>query len=215
MSHWYVDRIVEAGALPLLLPVVGAGLAPALVEGLDGLLLSGGGDVEPGRYQCEAQPETGGTDEHRDAFEIALVLAALEARLPVLAICRGIQVLNVALGGTLVQDVPRATGTNHLHADQWTGPVHDVRLDPDSRLAAFLGVDTVSVNSLHHQAVGAAGSGVRAVGWGPDGTIEAVEVDGHPEMVAVQWHPELLLDDRASERLFEGLVEAARRRISA
>ncbi len=215
LSRWYVERIVEAGGLPLLLPVVTGGLAPAFVEGLDGLLLTGGGDVDPGRYQCEAASQTTGTDERRDAFEIALALAALEARVPVLAICRGIQVLNVALGGTLVQHVPFATGADHLRSDQWSLPVHDVRLAPDSRLAAFLGTDNVSVNSLHHQAVGAVGQGVRAVGWGPDGTIEAVEVDAHPEVVAVQWHPELLTGDPTSARLFEGLVEAAKRRISA
>jgi putative glutamine amidotransferase len=214
VSSWYVDRIVESGGLPLLLPVIAGGLAAAIIESLDGLVLTGGGDVEPGRYQCEAEAQTAGVDEGRDGSEIALALAALEARLPFLAICRGIQVLNVALGGTLVQHVPLATGANHLRSDVWSLPVHEVRLAPDSRLAAFLGADNISVNSLHHQAVGAAGNGVRAVGWGPDGTIEAVEIDGHPEVVAVQWHPELLAQDPTSRRLFEGLVSAAQRRIS-
>jgi putative glutamine amidotransferase len=214
LSRWYVERIIDAGGLPLLLPVVAGALAPAFVEGLDGLLLTGGGDIDPDRYHCEPEAQTAGTDERRDAFEIALALAALEARLPVLAICRGIQVLNVARGGTLVQHVPKVTGANHLRSDVWSLPVHDVRLAADSRLADFLGTDTVSVNSLHHQAVDSVGDGVRAVGWGPDGTIEAVEVDGHPEVVAVQWHPELLAGDPVSARLFAGLVAAAQRPIS-
>jgi putative glutamine amidotransferase len=215
LSRWYVERVVDAGGLPLLLPVIDGDLAPGLVEGLHGLVLTGGGDLEPDRYHREPEAQTAGTDERRDAFEIALALAALEANLPMLAICRGIQVLNVALGGTLVQHVPRVTGTNHLRSDQWSQPVHEVSLSPGCRLALFLGTDRFPVNSLHHQAVGDIGSGVRAVGWGPDGTIEAVEVDDHPEVVAVQWHPELLSDDPVSARLFAGIVGAAQRRMSA
>ena len=196
VSRWYVDRIVAAGGLPLLLPVVEPALAAGLVGAIDGVVLTGGGDVGPDRYEREPQAETKGVDEARDAFELSLVKAALEGRVPLLAICRGAQVLNVALGGTLVQHVPEHLRTTHA-----------VRIDPGSHLAAALGVNDVAVNSLHHQAIGAAAPGVRAVGWAPDGTIEAVQVEGHPEVLAVQWHPELLEDDDVSERLFASFIK--------
>jgi putative glutamine amidotransferase len=133
-------------------------------------------------------------------------------RLPILAICRGVQVLNVALGGGLVQHVPSATGARHGWAERYDEPVHAVRLDPSCRLAAMLGITELDANSLHHQAVGGLAPGVRAVGWAPDGTIEAVEVDGHPEIVAVQWHPELLAGHPLHRSLFAHLVALARQK---
>ena len=146
------------------------------------------------------------TSTRRDAWESACLRAALVRSLPVLAICRGIQVLNVAMGGGLVQDVPTATGTRHGWAGEAGELVHTVCLDPASRLAGLLGGTEIGANSLHHQAVGRLGQGVRAVGWAPDGTVEAVEVDDHPEVVAVQWHPELLGEVEQQQRLFHDLV---------
>lgn len=207
-SRWYVESVVRAGGCPVVLPVVDAALATGAVGTLDGLLLPGGGDVDPACYREEPAPQTNTVDADRDAWELACLHAALDRDLPVLAICRGAQVLNVALGGTLVQDVPTATGGRHGWAARFHEHVHPVRLDPGSRLAATLGTNEVGTNSLHHQAVGRLGTGVRAVGWAPDGTVEAVEVDAHPEVVAVQWHPELLADD-VNQELFRDLVRRA------
>ncbi len=214
VSRFYVDSIVRAGGLPLAVPVLPPELAADAVAGLDGLVLSGGGDVEPARYGHAAAEETAGVDVDRDASEVALVAAAIDARLPRLAVCRGVQILNVALGGTLVQHVPRATGHRHSWASRSDDTVHAVRLEPGCRLATVLGTTELEVNSLHHQAVDAVGRGVRAVGWSPDGTVEAIEVDGHPEVLAVQWHPELLAGVSLHQALFSALVGAARARLS-
>jgi putative glutamine amidotransferase len=208
-NRFYVDSVVRAGGVPVVLPVLAPELAGDALAGVDGLVLTGGGDVAPDVYGQEAVDETHGVDARRDAWEVALLRVALDRKLPLLATCRGIQVLNVALGGTLVQHVPAATGAGHGFAARYAETVHPVRLDPACRLARVLGTTEVQVNSLHHQAVDAVGVGVRAVGWAPDGTIEAVEVEGHPELVAVQWHPELLEDDPVHQGLFHALVETA------
>jgi putative glutamine amidotransferase len=208
-NRYYVDSVVRAGGAPVVLPAVDPGLAVDLLSGVDGLVLTGGGDVGPDRYGRARAAETDGVDDVRDAFELAAVRAALDADLPVLATCRGAQVVNVALGGTLVQHVPLATGARHGWADRYTETVHAVALEPGCRLAAVLGTAELEVNSLHHQAVGDLAPGVRAVGWAPDGTVEAIEVDAHPEVLAVQWHPELLEDDPLHQGLFEWLVRAA------
>jgi putative glutamine amidotransferase len=208
-SRAYIDSIARAGGCPLILPVGDPDLAPTAVGALDGLILPGGGDVDPACYGERPAPETNSTEPSRDRWELACATAALARRLPVLAICRGCQLLNVALGGALVQDVTRATGERHGWAARFSEHVHDVRLDPASRLAAALGVTVLGTNSLHHQAVGRPGHGVRAVGWAADGTIEAIEVDDHPEVVAVQWHPELMEDDALHQGLFRDLVRRA------
>jgi gamma-glutamyl-gamma-aminobutyrate hydrolase PuuD len=193
----------------LIVPVMSPELAADALRAVDGLVLTGGGDVAPSRYGSEDDDLTSNTDASRDATDLALVRAALDQDLPILATCRGAQVLNVALGGTLVADVPTATGARHGWAACFAETVHAVRLDPTSRLAAMVGATEIQVNSLHHQAVAVPGEGVRAVGWAPDGTVEAVEVDGHPEVVAVQWHPELLSDNELHQGLFRDLVERA------
>ena len=208
-NRYFVDGIVRAGGVPVILPVLDPGSARVAVAALDGLVIPGGGDVDPASYGEEPAPETAEVDPARDRWEAACVLAALEWRVPLLAVCRGIQVLNVALGGTLVQDVPTATGGRHGWASRFAEPVHTVRLAPGCRLAALLDRAELGTNSLHHQAVGRLGAGVTAVGWAPDGTVEAVEVDGHPQVVAVQWHPELMEDDETQRRLFRHLVERA------
>jgi putative glutamine amidotransferase len=209
-NRFYVDSIVRSGGVPVVLPVVPAGLAADALGGVTGLVLTGGGDVDPARYGEAPDPTTAGVDQARDEWELALLAEALARRLPVLATCRGAQLANVALGGTLVQHVPAATGARHGWAESYGETVHAVHLDPGCRLAGVLGRTDIEVNSIHHQAVGTVGPGVRAVGWAPDGTIEAIEVDDHPELVAVQWHPELLEDDGVHQGLFRSLVDAAR-----
>jgi putative glutamine amidotransferase len=210
-NRYFVDGVVRAGGVPVILPVLDRSLAAEAVGAVDGLLLPGGGDVASALYDEAPVPETGGVDESRDGWEIACVHAALALGRPVLAICRGAQVLNVALGGSLVQDVPAETGERHGWSERFGEHVHQVRLEPGCRLAGLLGATEVGTNSLHHQAVGRLGAGVVAVGWAPDGTVEAIEVEGHPEVVAVQWHPELLEDDPVQQRLFRWLVEASGR----
>ena len=202
MSRFYVEAVVRAGGVPVVLPVLPPSAAGAVLDRVDGLVLPGGGDVAPGAYGAEAAPETRGVDGNRDAWEIACATAALERDVPMLAICRGAQVLNVALGGSLVQHVPA-----HACASRSGEHVHPVRVT--SRLAEVIGADEVGANSLHHQAVGEPGAGVRVVGRAPDGTVEAFEVEGHPAVLAVQWHPELLVGEPPHERLFAHLVTAA------
>jgi putative glutamine amidotransferase len=206
-----VTAVVQAGGLPFVLPVLDPAEAAGAVACLDGLLLSGGGDVDPAAYGCEALPEVQGVDPGRDAWELALVGAASAADIPVLGICRGAQVVNVAAGGTLIQHLPFVTDLVHCRKDQAAAPVHTVSVLAGSRLAAATGSDLLGVNSLHHQAVGTVGAGLRPTGWAEDGTVEAVEgVDGR-RVLGVQWHPELLVGAAAHAALFAWLVTEAGR----
>ncbi len=208
-----VTAVVEAGGMPFVLPVLDPAEAEAAVSCLDGLLLSGGGDVDPAVYGCPALPEVQGVDTGRDAWELALVRAALARDLPVLGICRGAQVLNVGAGGTLIQHLPLVSDLQHCRKDQAATPVHGVRVLDGSRLQAAMGVGLglLGVNSLHHQAVGTVGAGLRATGWAEDGTIEAVEGEDGRRLLGVQWHPELLVGEPGHAALFGWLVAEAGR----
>jgi len=206
VSRFYVDSVVRAGGCPVILPAVDPVLAPVMLANLDGIVLPGGGDIGAACYGEGAVPETGAPDEVRDAWELACATTALALRLPLLAICRGAQLLNVSLGGSLVQDIPTATGMRHGFASRFAEAVHPVSLEPGCALSRLFGRSEIDVNSLHHQAVGRLGHDVKAVGWAPDGTIEAIEVQGRPEVLAVQWHPELLEDDPLHQSLFAELV---------
>ena len=209
----YVEAVVAAGGLPVLLPILAPDLAPVALRDLDGLLCSGGGDIEPGCYGQSPHPDVYGLDPARDAWELALVAAA---EVPVLGICRGSQLLNVAAGGTLVQHLPDHTAIVHRQMDRKREIVHDVEVHPGSRLHAVVGGLQLGVNSLHHQAVDEVGTGFTAVAWAPDGTIEAIEAIGDRPVLAVQWHPELLLEHEAHRGLFAWLVAAAdARRVGA
>ncbi len=201
----YADRIVEAGGVPVLLPT---GSPASVLSLVDGLLLTGGGDVEPRRYGAEPAPESGGIDPERDGTEVALLDEARSRRLPVLAVCRGIQILNVARGGSLVQDLARVTVEPHLVIERRTEAVHSVRIDPASSLRRILGQDRVATNSLHHQAIDRLGRELVAVAWADDGTIEAVE-DREAEVTGIQWHPEQMPDRPEQMRLFSYIVERA------
>jgi putative glutamine amidotransferase len=205
----YADAIAVAGAVPLLLPpVVGlpdlAAAAEATVEGLDGLLLSGGPDVEPSRYSAEADPHTGPARTQRDSWEIALTLAARRRDMPLLGVCRGMQVLAVALGGSLEQHLPDAVGSDsHLPTVGVHGR-HPVSFAPGSRLASVIGLQT-DVATYHHQAVDRLPAEGQAIGWAPDGTVEAFEVCGAAWTFGVQWHPEV----HDGDALFADFVAAA------
>jgi len=206
----YLTMLGRVGLQAVLLPVNGsAAEAASLMSRLDGLLLSGGGDVAPDRYDAPSRPQTIGVDCRRDAIEIELVRHARHAGLPILAICRGIQLLNVALGGTLIQDLPTADPpvAGHMEPDRWNGAAHPVRVEPGTLLHRLLGPE-VLVNSLHHQAVGRIAPGLRASARAPDGVIEAVEDDGSAFVVGLQWHPEMLGPSHPSVAVFRQFAAA-------
>jgi putative glutamine amidotransferase len=208
----YLRRIEEAGGIPLLLPhVEDDGALAQIAERMDGLLFTGGEDVDPAQYGQDVHPETA-VAEARDKLEIRLFRSFLATGRPILAICRGIQLINVALGGTLIQDLPTQTGSAH-HSQKvpTTTATHEVQLLELSRTAMLLKQSMIPVNSHHHQAVDELGSGLKAVGWSEDGVIEAVEHVTHPFLIAVQWHPERLTSQFAVQRrLFEGFISACR-----
>lgn len=202
----YVDRIAAAGGLPVLLPSVPD--VAEVLDRVDALVIAGGGDIDPARYQSEAHEETGFVRPARDSAEFALAERAFDTRMPVLGICRGLQVVNVLRGGTLVQHLPDRLGDRrHAPAPGQYGR-HTVALVPGSRTAQLYGRTELDVATYHHQAVDTLGAGLVVTGRAPDGTVEALEVPGHPFAVAVQWHPEV--DDDLSP--FLGLVAAAEAR---
>jgi putative glutamine amidotransferase len=205
----YVRQVTAAGGIPVLLPPV-PGVAAAISR-LDGLILTGGGDIDPGRYGETRHARTTRVNEPRDAAELALAGAAFGAGLPVLGVCRGMQLLNVARGGTLRQHL--ADDSGHAAVPGTFGS-HPVRVGRGTRLAAILGggADRIDVPTAHHQAVDALGDGLVAAAWAADGVVEAVELDaaGDPFVLAVQWHPEAGTDPR----LIEALVAAAAARAS-
>ena len=211
----YLEAIVAAGGIPIMIPL---GLSDQdlqlIFERVDGLLLPGGGDVDPEFYHGQAHVSLWGIDRDRDRVEFFLARAAVTRPKPLLAICRGHQVFNVALGGTLWVDVssqmPNAIKHDHFGVHPRNYVAHDVKLQPDSKLSLCLGRDQTDVNSLHHQGIRDLAPELTAVAVAPDGLIEAVEVVGHPFAVGVQWHPENLIhDDPAMLALFEGLVTAS------
>jgi putative glutamine amidotransferase len=223
MGQAYLSAIIAAGGIPALLPL---GLdEPRLLRALDcadGLLLAGGEDVAAELFGEEPHPKLGKVDAARDAAEMAVARRALETGMPLLAICRGIQALNVAAGGTLYQDIPSqlpgALKHNCFYPEYPRDHIaHTVDIEPDSRLAAIVGQDgilpcEVPVNSLHHQSIKMVGSGLRVVAKAPDGIIEVVEGEGGDWVVAVQWHPEELAAARPDmAALFRAFVEAASR----
>ena len=175
------------------------------LDALDALILSGGSDVDPALYGAEPHSETNGVHAERDRAELALLEGALARELPVLAVCRGSQVLNVGLGGDLVQHLPDVVGSErHKHTPGVFGD-HDVELEPGTKLASILG-DRAPVKSHHHQGFGRLGRGLRAAAWADDGTLEALEDPSRPFVLGVLWHPE----EGEDFALFEALVEEAR-----
>jgi putative glutamine amidotransferase len=204
----YVGTVAAAGALPVLLPPIVPGdldvAAEAAVAGIDGLVLTGGSDVDPARYDAPAHPATDPPQPDRDAWELALLRTALAVDRPVLAVCRGIQLLNVARGGTLHQHLPELVGeTTHRAAlGAYAHPI--IEVDPASRLAAIVG-EAPDVHCHHHQAIDRLGDDLVVCARAADGTIEGVELPGPRFALGVQWHPE----EDGDDRLFKALVDAA------
>ncbi|SOD72675.1 putative glutamine amidotransferase [Jatrophihabitans sp. GAS493] len=200
----YVCAVRAAGAVPLLLPPGGdEGEAASVLEIVDGLLLTGGADIDPQCYDAPRHPKTGPPRPDRDVFELALARRALVLGRPILAICRGLQVLNVALGGTLTQHLPEVVGHDEHCAVAGVVGNHPVHFRSGSRVAEMMGGHT-EVSAYHHQAVDRLGDGLMAVGWADDGVVEAVELEGGGWVIGVQWHPEV--DRRGT--LFSSFVKA-------
>jgi len=207
----YPEAIRRADAVPVVIPPMDAAGIEPLLDALWGLCLSGGPDLHPACYGADPHPALGPTEPHLDSFEIALVRAAEAREMPVLAICRGLQVLNVSRGGTLTQDLPsqRPSNVEHRQLQPGSTPTHDVKLEPGSLTAGCLGLHETRVNSFHHQAVDRLGRGLRAVGWAADGVIEAVEATDRRFTVAVQWHAESMIHAPEQARLLAAFAEAA------
>ncbi len=203
VASFYVRALHKAGAIPVLLPVVD----PDDHDGLDQLLdrfaaivITGGADVDPTNYGAPVAAACGPVQPDRDRIDLAVARSCLARNQPTLAICRGIQVVNVALGGTLVQHID-----DHMVVERYNSEVHGISVEPGSRLATIMGVTEYWSNSLHHQCLDRLGEGVRAVAHADDGTIEAIEIDHAPNVVAVQWHPEMIRHDPAHLALFRAL----------
>jgi len=213
IGHTYTDSVLRAGGIPVILPPIANDDVTTLVNRLDGIVFTGGGDMDPGRYGEAPHPEVRKVNTTRDEFEIALVREAKARRLPVLAICRGLQVVNVALGGTLIQDIPSVVGsTDHGVIGDAVYEAHQpVTIDASSGIAKAVGKTEIMVNSIHHQAVKDLAPGFRAVAWAGDGVIEGIQYeDDEWPLLAVQWHPEFLGDncDETSHLLFDAFVES-------
>jgi gamma-glutamyl-gamma-aminobutyrate hydrolase PuuD len=202
----YPDMVAAAGGAPLLVPSLPAA-APG-VDALDALVLTGGPDLDPARYGAAPHPRTRPAAAERDAAELVMLRRALDRGIPVLGVCRGAQLLNVALGGTLHQHLPEIVGHHGHNPTPGVFGSTTVRLDPGGRVGATVG-SRLTVQCHHHQAVDRPGAGLAVTGRAADGTIEAVELAGHPFAVGVQWHPE---QDGADVRLVTALVTAARSR---
>jgi putative glutamine amidotransferase len=214
-NGFYTDALAACGALPLVIPLnLPNGTLRAIFERLDGLCLSGGVDVDPAEYGEARRPDLGSVDRGRDETELALANWALEADLPVFGICRGIQLLNVAAGGSLYQHIPGqvrgALRHDYTHANSpWEQPVHEVVIEPASLLAGIVNEPAIMTNSFHHQSVKEIAKEFRRVAHTEDGVVEAIE---HPQkrfVLAVQWHPEgMFRSDPHARRLFEAFVAA-------
>lgn len=205
----YVDSVRRAGGIPVLL-APGDPHAGALLARLDGVVLAGGGDVDPGRWGGPDHPAIEYVDHARDELELELAREAADEGVPTLAICRGLQVLNVALGGTLHAHLPDVVDgvVPHKREPQWAHR-HPVEAEPGSLVADAMGTERAEPASWHHQAVDRPGAGLTVTAWADDGVIEALELVGHPWLIAVQWHPEMTShEDPTQQKLFDELVIA-------
>lgn len=213
----YVDSVRRAGGIPLVL-APGEEHPECWLDIVDGLIVAGGGDIDPKCYGGAAHEKSYSVDAERDATELELLRSLVESDCPGLCICRGMQALNVALGGTLIEHLPDARDESAEFVEHVAPPrepiKHRVSVTADTFLAELLGTPNVEPFSWHHQAIRDLGAGLRVVARAPDGVIEAVEYASHPWLVSVQWHPELSsADDHSQQRLFDALIRAARARV--
>ena len=209
----YPMSVERAGALPVVLAPVDVAHVDALLERLDGLMLSGGPDIHPAAYGEEPHPALGPTERDLDLFELELVRRADERGMPILGVCRGEQMLNIARGGSLIQDLPTLVGEEIDHRQEQPGriPTHAVVLESGSRLEGVMGRQADEVNSFHHQAVKRLGQRLKPVAWSPDGVIEAIEATDRDFVLGVQWHAESLSEREDQAGLFSAFVAAAAR----
>jgi len=217
LRHDYVQAVEAAGGVPLLIPAVAPELAPVYYNMLDGLVFSGGDDVDPAYYGEEPQKGLGEIAPARDAFELALASLVLRGNKPALGICRGIQVLNIAAGGTVYQDLSVFSSLQHYQQAPGWHAAHLIQLDENSRLFGLLKKKQIRVNSFHHQGIKEVGAQLKPAGWSRDGLIEALEAcEPSRFIIGVQWHPECSwAKDENSRLLFRALVERAGQRIPA
>lgn len=212
----YLKGLEAAGGLPMVMPPMREEAIEPLLDRVDGICLSGGPDLDPLNYGAGPHPELGPTEPDLDRFELAVARRADARQMPILAICRGMQALNVVRGGTLHQHLPDVS--NHVHHRQrepGSEATHRIEVDPGSRLAALLGETELDVNSFHHQAVDRLGDGLAVGARAPDGTVEAIEDPGRRFLLGVQWHAETLVHRSCDAALFRGFVAACRRESAA
>ena len=210
LGERYLDAIRMAGGMPVILAPVQGDAVASLIGRLDAVCLSGGPDLHPSAYGALPHAELGPTEPHLDAFELELARAAVARGIPVLGICRGMQVLNVALGGSLHQHLPdHEGGVEHRQTEPSTRPTHRVTLARDSRLTKVFGRRYLEVNSFHHQGLHSLGKGLAIAGHAPDGQIEAIEARGRRFTFGVQWHAECLVERPEQLAVFRGLIRAA------
>ena len=212
VQHTYIRAVAQGGGIPVLVPaILNDDDRFDLYSRLQGVLFSGGGDIGIKYFHGEDHDRISDVDDFRDETELTLLKQSVEDGKPFLAICRGVQVMNVALGGTLYTHIPDQFKTAIEHSqDEFTTLIHPVNIDEDSRLAEIFGETLLQVNSLHHQALKDIASPLKVVGHAPDGMIEAVELPGHPYAMGVQWHPEWLTDQPVMRNLFKSFVDASK-----
>ncbi len=206
--HLYVQCVQKAGGIPILLPPIGKEMVTGWLSVVQGVILAGGGDIEPSRFTNKTHETIYNLNPLRDETELELAKQSLDKKIPLLGICRGLQILNTVLGGTLhlhLPDVIQSSVNHRIPPRELTK--HSVRVKVDSQLAKTMKSDSVTTASWHHQAIEISGKGVVPIAWAEDGVIEAIEIEGHSQVLAVQWHPELTgLEDPTQLSLFEHLV---------
>jgi putative glutamine amidotransferase len=209
----YFEGVYRSGGLPFLIPVIEPSAASQVISKLDGLLLTGGSDVDPYFFNMEPHPALGRVNPYRDELELTLCREARQKGLPVFGICRGVQLMNVAMGGDLYQDIAAEMESDTIichdqQAPKWYGS-HEVTIKEGTRLQKILGTEKVRANSFHHQAIRQLGRSLYPSAYASDGTIEAVECDDNSFFLGVQWHPERMLEDKIMIKLFEAFVKEA------
>ena len=206
----YVDAVLRAGGVPMMLSGQCPDCAERWLDVVDGVVLIGGGDINPAEFGSAGHETIYNLSAERDAMELALMRALLTYPKPVLAICRGMQILNTVLGGTLHVHLPDVVGESVLHRAPPRDPIqHSIQVAADSELAKVIG-QQVHTASWHHQAIDQLGQGLKAVAWAPDGVIEAVELEGRQDLLAVQWHPEITAaEDNGQQHMFDWLIKQA------